>query len=72
MHMKEFRIAFGEERMDDLRRRIGGTRLPKALNDENWSLGTDRDYLTALLEYWRNGYDWSRKERELNQYPQFT
>ena len=69
--MEEFRIHFTEEQMEDLRRRIGHTRLPKALNAENWSLGTDDDYLSSLLTYWGNGYDWSRKEMELNQYPQF-
>lgn len=70
--MKEFRIDFGEEQMEELRQRIGCTRWPRALNDGSWILGTDSDYLLTLLDYWRNGYDWSRKERALNQYPQFT
>jgi len=35
-------------------------------------LGTDSEYLTALLNYWRNDYNWYHKERELDQYPQFT
>ena len=70
--MKAFNIHFGEEQMEELRRRIDCTRLPKPLNDGAWALGTDGDYLPALLTYWRDGYDWSRKERELNRYPQFT
>lgn len=70
--MKEFSIHFGEERMEDLRRRIGCTRLPKALNGRDWRLGTDDDYLQSLLEYWCKGYDWTHKEIELNRYPQFT
>lgn len=70
--IKEFHIDFGEERMDELRRRLGSTRLPRALNGGNWLLGTDSDYLTTLLDYWRDGYDWSCKESVLNQYPQFT
>ena len=70
--MKDFCIDFGEEQMDDLRRRISCTRFPRPWNNENWTLGTDSDYLQTLLDYWRDGYDWSRKQRELNQYPQFT
>ena len=70
--MKEFCIHFDEEQLEALRRRIGHTRLPGALNQGDWSLGTDGGYLTELLDYWRDGYDWSRKHLELNQYPQFT
>lgn len=70
--MKKFNIHFGEEQMEELRRRISYTRLPRVLNTGNWALGTSSDYLSALLHYWCDGYDWSRKERELNQYPQFT
>ena len=70
--MEEFRIHFSEDQMEDLRRRIGQTRLPEALNAESWRLGTDDGYLSSLLAYWGGGYDWSRKEAELNQYPQFT
>ena len=70
--MKEFCIDFGEEQMEKLRQRIGCTRLPRTLNEGNWSLGTDSNYLQTLLDYWCDGYDWSRKQRELNQYPQFT
>ena len=69
--MEKFRIHFTEEQMDDLRRRIGHTRPPEALKTENWSLGVDDDYMSSLLAYWGDGYDWFRKETELNQYPQF-
>ena len=70
--MKEFHIHFDDAQMDDLRRRIDATRLPDARNADGWKLGTDGEYLSSLLNYWRDEYDWSRKEQELNQYPQFT
>jgi len=70
--LKEFRIHFDEGQINSLRSRIDSTRLPRVLGNEKWALGTDSDYLTSLLSYWRNDYDWYRKERELNQYPQFT
>ena len=70
--MKEFSVDFDEKQLDDLRRRIAETRLPRTWDNSGWEYGTDGDYLRSLLEYWRGGYDWRRKERELNQYPQFT
>ncbi len=70
--MKKFSIHFEEEQIDDLHRRIDCTRLPKSLKDGNWTLGTDDDYLISLLDYWRNDYDWTHKEAELNKYPQFV
>jgi len=70
--MKEFSIHFEEGQLEDLRRRIGCMRPPRALEGGNWSLGADDEYMTTLLAYWRSGYDWRRKEAELNQYPQYT
>ena len=47
--MKAFNIHFGEEQMEELRRRIDCTRLPKPLNDGAWALGTDGDYKVAWM-----------------------
>ena len=70
--MEQFCIHFHEEKWDDLQHRIDSTRLPKPFLRENWDLGVDDGYLSSLLDYWRYDYDWSRKEAELNRYPQFT
>lgn len=70
--MEHFHIHFQEEHWDDLYQRIDNTRFPKPFQRENWDLGVDDAYLSSLLAYWRNDYDWSRKETELNGYPQFT
>ena len=67
-----FHIVFREEEIEELHRRIQNTRQPKVSSGADWSLGTGSDYLEALLDYWGNRYDWKRKEKELNQYPQFT
>ena len=69
---KDFRIHFADEQFEELRRRISMTRLPEPIKGDSWSLGTDVQYLSSLLSYWRDSYDWRRKETELNQYPQFT
>ena len=70
--MKEFQIRFRDDALVDLRQRIRSTRIPTISGKGDWSLGTDSSYLSSLLDYWCSSYDWLRKERELNQYPQFT
>ena len=72
INTKEFTIDFGENEIEELNKRIRGTRLPAISSGGDWSLGTDSDYLSSLLDYWRGSYDWKRKERELNKYPQYT
>lgn len=69
--MKEFRIHFEQEQFDDLRRRLERTRLPRPFPGEGWEFGVEPACLTALLDRWREGYDWRKREAELNQYPQF-
>lgn len=69
--MKEFKIHFTEAQIEELRKKIAQTRFPRPIFSDNWRLGADCDYLQALLDYWRNGYDWFRKENELNAFPQF-
>ena len=69
--MKEFNIHFDEKQIEELHNRIAKARLPKLTKNENWKLGTEYDYLQSLIEHWRNDHDWYRKEKELNQYPQF-
>ena len=58
--------------IDDLRERLERTRLPNAIDGIGWEQGTDLDYLTGLLEYWRDGYDWRRCEQELAAHSEHT
>jgi Epoxide hydrolase N terminus len=66
-----FRIDVAQADLDDLRYRLARTRWPDALPGAGWSYGVDRDYLAALVEHWRTGYDWREHEARLNGVPQF-
>ncbi len=66
-----FEIAVDPGVLDDLRARIGNTRLPEAAPGTPWAQGTDRDWLAGLLGYWAGGFDWRAAERGLNRYPQY-
>ena len=64
--IEPFRIDVGDDVLDDLRARLARTRLPNAVDGIGWEQGTDRDFLVALLDHWRDGYDWRAQEARLN------
>jgi pimeloyl-ACP methyl ester carboxylesterase len=67
-----FRIDIPQDQLDDLHRRLGGSRWPAALPGDDWSTGVPTVWLRDLVDYWRGGYDWRAAEAELNRFPQFT
>lgn len=69
--IRPFKIAFNESKFIDLRRRIADTRWTSETNSNDWMFGTPIDVLRNVMEHWSNDYDWQRKERDLNQYPQY-
>ena len=71
MNIQEFHINFDESRFADLRKRIAATRWPKGASFNGWQHGTTINVLREIMEYWSNGYDWKKKEAELNKYPQY-
>jgi hypothetical protein len=68
---RPFRSETTEEQLADLRGRLAGTRFAPALSGTDWTHGTPPGYLAELVDYWRNEYDWSAAERQLNELPQF-
>jgi pimeloyl-ACP methyl ester carboxylesterase len=61
--VRPFPIHVEQERLDDLRRRLAGTRWPDAETAEDQGPGLSR--LQELAAYWADGYDWRRAERVL-------
>lgn len=70
--IRPFRLAVGQEQLDDLRERLVRTRWPGQPRGTGWARGVPLDYLQGLADYWRTGYDWRAQEAELNGFPQFT
>jgi epoxide hydrolase len=52
-----FTIDVADDVLDDLRARLGNTRLPEAELVDDWSQGTPLEYLREVCEYWASGYD---------------
>ncbi|MFA5886118.1 MAG: epoxide hydrolase family protein [Acidimicrobiia bacterium] len=65
-----FRVAVPDAVLDDLRERLARTRLPNQVDGARWSQGTELGYLTDLLAYWRDGFDWRAAEARINAFDQ--
>ncbi len=66
-----FRLNVPDAALTDLHERLARTRFPDQPPGAAWATGTDVDYLRALLDHWRNGFDWRAHEARLNAWPQF-
>ena len=69
--IRPFVLNIEEERLVDLRQRLAATRWPDPESVDDWSQGAPLAKVQALVDYWRNKYDWRRCERELNSRDQF-
>ncbi|XVU22691.1 epoxide hydrolase family protein [Actinoplanes sp. CA-054009] len=66
MELERFTIDVPQEALDDLKSRLRATRFDQDLDNEDEYYGLSTAYLKPLVEYWADGYDWRRAEKELN------
>src|SRR5207245_598194 len=66
-----FEIRVDDSVLEDLQRRLARTRLPDQIEGTGWEYGIPMSYLSELVEYWRETYDWRAQEVRLNQLPHF-
>jgi pimeloyl-ACP methyl ester carboxylesterase len=69
--IQPYRIAVSQDAVDDLRRRLAGTRWPTPIAAAGWAMGMDSAYLRWLVDQWLDHFDWRAVEADLNDYPQF-
>ena len=70
--IRPFQLDIPKEALEDLRRRIGATRLPSKELVEDRSQGVQLATIQELARYWATDYDWRKAEARLNALPQFT
>jgi len=66
-----FRIQVPNAVLSDLKQRLSRARFADELQDTGWDYGTNLAYLKALVEYWRDKYNWRTEENRLNAFDQF-
>ncbi|UAJ12298.1 epoxide hydrolase family protein [Glacieibacterium megasporae] len=64
--VEPFHLSVPEDQLSDLRRRLDATRWPDRETVTDTRQGPNLEKLRALIDYWRNDYDWRRCERMLN------
>ena len=66
-------FAYGapQSALDELRQRLKHTRWPEHETVNDWSQGVPLAKLRALIDFWRDHYDWRRAEVALNRFPQY-
>ncbi|WP_037569077.1 epoxide hydrolase family protein [Phaeacidiphilus oryzae] len=69
--VRPFTVSIPEAEIEDLRRRLAGTRWPDPETVGDWSQGVRMENAKALVEHWQHRYDWPRLESALNRLPQF-
>ena len=69
--IRPFEINVPDAVLDDLRNRLATTRLPDQIPGTAWDYGTNRAYLSELLDYWEHDFDWRAQEQMLNAFDQY-
>ena len=69
--IEPFQVAVPQAALDDLHHRLAQTRWPDAQTVGDWSQGLPLPNAKALIEHWRDRYDWRLFEKKLNAFPQF-
>ena len=70
--IRPFTVAFSDEELDDLRRRIAATRWPERETVADDSQGVRLGLMQDLLRYWGTEHDWRACEARLNALPNFV
>lgn len=66
-----FRVAVPQAALDDLKLRLRMVRWPDQETVTDWSQGVPLAKARALVDHWRDRYDWRALEARLNAHPQF-
>ncbi|HXD41494.1 MAG TPA: epoxide hydrolase [Ramlibacter sp.] len=70
--IRPFRIAVGDDVLQDLQARLRNTRWPEAQLVGDWSQGVPLAWLQDVCRYWAEGYHWRVREAQLNRFTQFV
>ena len=66
-----FSVHVEQAVLDDLYRRLDHVNLASDFGNDDWRYGTNGDYLSELVAYWRKHFDWRSQERAMSKYSHF-
>jgi pimeloyl-ACP methyl ester carboxylesterase len=65
MDVVPFEVRVAQSELDELRRRVRGTRWPDPETGAGWAQGVPLETMRELARYWADEYSWRRLERRL-------
>ena len=71
MSYEPFSLSIAEQDLSDLEKRLRRTRLAPDFSNDNWDYGTNGEYLSELLDYWINNFDWRAQESKINSFSHY-
>ncbi|WP_158918575.1 epoxide hydrolase family protein [Caulobacter sp. S45] len=71
MELRPFKIQIPDDQLEDLKRRLRGTRWPDQIHGLGWEDGSDLGFLRRLTDHWLGAFDWRAHEARLNRLPQY-
>ncbi|XP_028405820.1 epoxide hydrolase 1-like [Dendronephthya gigantea] len=73
IHIEELpAIQFEDEKLEDLKKRLSNARYFRALENTNWSYGSNTQELKEFVRYWLNEFKWREQEKRINQFKHYT
>lgn len=69
---KPFRVQIAQERIDAIMARVAAFQMPDTPEGGGWGYGAAPEFMSALIDYWKDGFDWWAAQDGLNRFPQFT
>ncbi|XP_077990182.1 epoxide hydrolase 1-like [Glandiceps talaboti] len=69
--IRQVNINVPDTFIDDLKFRLGRSRLFEPLEDVKSHYGFNANYMQKVVDYWMNSYDWKKEQAKLNRYDHF-
>ena len=71
MQPEPYTIAVPESDLEQLRSRLRNVRWADDFGNEDWRYGVEREWLTEMVRYWSEEYDWRKTEAAMNRHSHF-
>jgi pimeloyl-ACP methyl ester carboxylesterase len=68
---ERFEVAFPEDELQDMVRRLRDARWADDVGNEDWAYGVEKGWLQDLVRYWTDEFDWRAQEASINELPMF-
>lgn len=71
MAIKPFKIAIEQDILNRIQQKLNDTVISPFPEDAGWEKGTSIEYMSEVLEYWKNTYHWRKQEALLNRWKHY-